>query len=41
VGPIHLPHPAFANLRDDVVWAKARAGGESQSVVVEYTGRRP
>ena len=29
-GPIHLPHPAFANLRDDFVDAEARAGGEGQ-----------
>ena len=39
MGPIDLPHPAFANLRDDVVRAKARADGKGQSVVVEYTGR--
>jgi hypothetical protein len=39
VGPINLPHPAFAKLRDDVVWAKARAGSKGQSVVVEYTCR--
>jgi hypothetical protein len=34
--PVHLPHPAFANLRGDFVDAETRAGSESQ--VADYTG---
>jgi hypothetical protein len=36
--PIHLPHPAFPDRRDDVVNAKARAGSQSQ-MCCQYRGR--
>ena len=35
-GPIHLPHPAFADLGGDFVDAEAGAGGEGQ--VADYMG---
>ena len=36
--PIHLPHPAFADLRGDFVDAEARAGGEGQLGVIIRAG---
>jgi hypothetical protein len=32
VGPIHLPHATFADLRGDFVDAEARARGEGQAI---------
>ena len=37
-GAIHLPHPAFANLLDQLEDAEAGAGGEGQRLGWDYTG---
>jgi hypothetical protein len=36
---VHLAHAARADLRGHFVDAEARAGGEGQTLVVDYTGR--
>ena len=36
-GPIHLPHPTFADLRGDFIDAEACAGSQSQTLL-DYTG---